>query len=324
NLVPLFSLRAFISAKRNSEILSGLKDKILEESVSLRYVCGRGYIREEYLHDLCIYLLNDASSEDSILYQPEKLAALLKAGSSLEKEDPSGGEDDFVNIHLGKELLFNTYGHYTFPMGRFLNQYRLASGFFNPEDFKEDWFTKAGYDNITDVVNGWSEPVELTGFPLGETGAFSVQNSLSLGILKGKNTEDSWKFLKSTLEDKFQEGNRTYMYETIPVNRAVYYGLLERITENNQLDPLYLFMSGSGLYDHSGSALAPAPLLTEEMLKAVEMNINECRYIAEADPFVKQIVAEEAERFYEGSYDALSAAERIGERVRLYRSEQEY
>ena len=60
----------------------------------------------------------------------------------------------------------------------------------NPEDFKEDWFTKAGYDNITDVVNGWSEPVELTGFPLGETGAFSVQNSLSLGILKGKNTEE--------------------------------------------------------------------------------------------------------------------------------------
>lgn len=322
NLVPLFSINTMIAAEEQYGKIPCLEDLVDQDSEQIGNVFGTGYLRSAFLHDLCLYLLNHPEDKKSLLYRTDSLEKYLEIVRELPEADFSDGGDDIVNIHIGRKQLYQTYGANVGGMGRFLSQLRLASAFFEKEDYDESDYVSDEGGQSESLFETWGTRVHCTGLPMREGNGSSIKSQISFGILESSDKKDiAWRFLKNTLEEEYQKGNQTYQYYTIPVNKSVFFGILDQIDQNNGIDPVYGGIVGSGIMEEEIAVTAPIPFLSQWMLEEAASLIESIAYVDETDPEVEKIVLEEAERFLSGTVSAYEAAKRIGERVRLYMEE---
>lgn len=307
NLVPLFSLNTMIADKEQADSIPSLEDVVEQTPEQMKKMFGTGYLRSVFLHDLCLYLLDEPENAASLLYDPYRLAHYLEAAGELPETDESEGNDDIVNIHIGRQLLYRTYGSYAEGMGRFLQQLRIASAFFKKEDVdpEGDWHI---YD--------WGTEVSCVGLPIRSGDGSSVRNLISFGMQEGSQKQEAaWEFLKFTLQETYQKGNENYQYYTMPVNRSVFYGILEEIERDSKIDPLHQSGIGSGIMEEDIAVFAPMPFMSQWMLEETERLIGGITHVDETDPVIERIVQEGLQQYLSGVMSSVEAAQQIGEQV---------
>ena len=319
NLTPLFSLRTMMADAEANIKIHSIEEMVTDYPEELVPVFGSAYTKTDYLKDLCLYVLNEPEDPSSTVWNLEKLAAYIKAASYFPDTDESEGEKEYSDLFTGKQYLFNTYSGNKI-LGRFYNFIRVASAFFDDADLNK--LNLKGDEEYAELFSTTGHKVSICGFPEPKGNGSAFINLLSLCIpAHTQKAADAWTFLKFTLEEEYQTGNRIYTENTIPVNRNVFSSSEGFLEKDPYFDSLYYVSLGHGVEGTEEGVLCPIPFIRPWMKEALLNTIEETDRTDETDPGLLAVLSEETQRYTDGALSPEKAAENVQNRLRLYYEE---
>lgn len=320
NLVSLYDVNTKIGAENHIDLEWMLSQ---EESVK---VFGTHYIREEFFHDICVFLLSDYKNiESSVLYDTEIMQKILVFAKALpEERDEIWGIQNSDELYFDEMLLQTTGWDYGDGIKRDLSAYRYVAAALGSKETGTvdlapllmqmgDSFTQE--DAVT--LGSFAGDVAMVGFPVQNGTGSSFVSRVSLGMCKAsKNKEGAWELLKYTLSDEAQRSRGEFEQNCIPAKNSIW----KEICENNcAAENIRVTWIGSVLPDKEYEVLVPP--LSQEMVDDFNRLTAQMTYVDEIDPQLYRILLEEAGLYFQGQCSEMAAVQAIQNRVRIYLSE---
>ena len=322
NLTPLFSLNTYYAKEANLGEIEDVETAALTDPAKLLQIFGKNHLRSDFIHDFCLYIYKHGEKTSDLFEDASAFIPWIEAAAMFSGEDKQDDGTETALFHLDRQLLFGTKTKMRTGMGRFLEVFRGARAFAVSESLTQDELYSQSEEEIIHVYETFGAPVKAVGFPSASQNNSSAKSMISFGILKQSSLkEKAWEFLKYTLGEEYQTGNRVYQKDTIPVNKKVFHDTIELIKTDPDIDPLYFSGIGTGIQEEEIAVFAPIPFLNQEMLDDAEMLIDSIAVLDDTDTEIEKIISEEVDAYSLGQITAETAATRIFQRIRIYYAE---